>query len=314
MLSMYSRRTTDIPLVAMLALLLVSLLSACGSAPPQRPVAETTGERLLREARAAHAADRYQQALLRYTDATEHYRSLDDNRQLALALVSRAEILLLFGESEGAMRTLGELGDALQRFDNTPGLEARRLLLEARLKASMSDGSEAARKAVATLLDREDAIGEAARILDCREQLRLGDGSCVSTLQPASRLGKARVLRLRAEAQLNETNIEEALRFNQEALQLYREAHYRPGIASSLQERADILSQSGEAGDRSTARDLLVRALDIRIWLRDRVHAARVTDRLASMEPEGGWQALTTQLERERPRWLAIEGMLDILR
>lgn len=315
-----SRRTIEHCMCATVMATIILTMTACSNAPPPQPVAVSTGNQLLREAGREFEADQFTRALLLYGDAESHFRSLDDNEHLALALISQAEILLLLGENELLEDTLQELSRTIGKLPQRQDLAARETLLQAGHLAARGD-TQAARKRVVPLLERKDGIGEAARILDCREQLRETRSDCADKLESASALGKARILRLRATAATQRGDFDPALQYLDKASQIYRAQHYRPGIAANLQERGEILAlrNNGEA-DRLAALDAFTRAIFIRAWMRDSHHArllARAAMRLDSdLDPENAknWRALLAALSRTPVNWFEIQVLLEDLR
>jgi len=94
-------------------------------------------------------------------------------------------------------------------------------------------------------------------------------------------LSTARYQRLQALAARRHGNIEQASKLYQTALQGYRNRYYRPGIAATLEEWADMSLQQQHW---SNAQDRLHRALDIRLWMYDRTHSEKDLDKLAQAE------------------------------
>ena len=64
---------------------------------------------------------------------------------------------------------------------------------------------------------------------------------------------------------------------------MYRARAFRPGIASVHASLAELAEQRGEP---AAAIAHLERALYLRLWIRDRVHAAALIDRLAGFESD----------------------------
>ena len=76
------------------------------------------------------------------------------------------------------------------------------------------------------------------------------------------------------------------------ALSQYQAAYYRPGIAATHEEWADLLlAQQDWAG----ARDHLRRALSVRLWMYDSSRSMRVLDKLASADKALGDDAAVKQ-------------------
>jgi hypothetical protein len=77
-----------------------------------------------------------------------------------------------------------------------------------------------------------------------------------------------------------------------DALARYQSAYYRPGIAATHEEWADLLlSEKDWAG----ARDHLRRALNVRLWMYDSGHSIRILDKLASADRALGDDAAVKQ-------------------
>lgn len=303
----------------LLAIALSFTAAGCGSAPSPQPLAVTTGDRLLREATSAFDADRMHRALLLYAEAEDHFRSLDDHRGVSLALISQAEILLLLGEHKLAGDVADGLHTALRRTGKDPSGNPRYRMIVARIAAARGD-TAAALDMLAALTARGDAIGEAARLLECREHVRREKPECIDSVHPVTTLGEARLHRLKASTALQAERNDEALQSLDRALDIYRHEHYRPGIAATLHEiaqaRLAIAKHTGDEAHVSPARDALDRSLEIHVWLRDSVHAIEVVALRTTLAEDDAqeWQELLDVLKKKDTRWSEIDRRLSRLR
>src|SRR5690606_10997659 len=126
-----------------------------------------------------------------------------------------------------------------------------------------------------SLLDASPAIAQQARLLLCQRAL---DETCLQTQSADDPLTRARIERLHADILAAEDQYVPAGIHLNNALNIYRQHYYRPGIAAVHETRAE---HEVANYDNAAAIASLRRALYLRLWIHDGVHAAKVLRRLA---------------------------------
>lgn len=280
-----------------LALLsLAASLAACGSAPPPVPATETNTRNFMAEAMAAYNDNRYAEARGFFGRAYMQYRSVDDLKGQADALVDLADSALLQGDVTAAR---GNLADARALADGHPDLAAmkpRLTLMDAYADLQSADPASAAQKLDGLLatpglpaeLQRAALLARAQAAFDAKAS---DAGQWLTKLGKPSQdpLDAARQERLEA---LAEPDASKAAGLYADALGRYQSAYYRPGIAAVHEEwGARLLAQQDWAG----ARDHLQRALHVRLWMYDASHSARILDELATADQALGDAAAAKQ-------------------
>lgn len=261
----------------LIPVLAVAAIAGCSSTPEQPPLPEPVENARATYAFAREAFDtgRYRDAIAGFQRAEQHFISIDDARGVAVTAISRAETQLLLDEDAAAEDSLQTAEAALARISNRE-LDDRAQLLAARL--AMEREPARAEDLLAGL--QGTALAAQARLLLCEMEIRRDETRCAMAL---SGEGNGNVLHLQARAAMRDREQETAALLLQRALDAYRARAFRPGIASVHASLAELAEQSG---DRAAAVEHLERALYLRLWIRDRVHAATLVDRLAKLESD----------------------------
>jgi hypothetical protein len=267
-------------------MVIVATLTACGSRPVPEPATLTAARSDMRKAMAAYADNRYAEARNFFGRALANYKSVDDLGGQAETLVDLADSALLQGDVTAARSYLLNAHGLVQGAA-LGALEPRLSLLDAYadLQAGDAAGAAAALDALLKTPALPADIRQAA--LFARTQaafdLKAADSAgWLAQLTAAGAdkdaLGKARLDRLKALAAADASH---AAALYAEALPLYQAAYYRPGIAATHEEWADLLLAQQ---DWNGARDHLRRALDVRLWMYDATHAARDLEKLGKAD------------------------------
>lgn len=273
-----------------ICLLFTLALSACGSAPPRLPEPLSEALRARTAASNAFEAGRYREALRNFQDAERRFVAIDDDVNAAWAAISQAEILLLFGEIERAATVTNRA--ALRTVEQDSTVQDHVQWLQARIRHEKND--ESVDQQLEQLLDASPAVAQQAQVLLCQRAL---SAECVSALSSSNPLTHARIERLRADVLAVGNEHAQARVHLDNALNIYRDHYYRPGIAAVYETQAE---HNAAAGDTAAATASLRRALYLRLWIHDGVHAARVLQRLAEL-------SATTE---DRDRYLRWRGWI----
>lgn len=276
---------TDVKTNLHLCIVFALTLSACGSAPPRVPEPLSEALRARNAASSAFEAGQYRDSLGNFQDAERRFIAIDDDENAALVAISQAEILLLYGEVQHA----SEVTERATRYlENYREHHDRVHWLRARIGHEMDDPS--VEEQLERLLDASPAIAQQARLLRCQRTL---DKKCLQTLSSDDPLTRARIERLHAEVLAAQGHYTQAETHLENAQNIYRAHYYRPGIAAVYETRA---AHQAVNGDNTSATASLRRALYLRLWIHDGVHATSVLQRLADLS--------TAQEDRDRYlRW-----------
>lgn len=294
----------------LLIIIAIATLFACSSSPERKPLPEPVSD-----ARDAHElaidafnAGRYRDAIAGFHRAERRFLSLDDPHGVAAAAISQAEILLLLGENDDAAKSLQRAKVAIAHTGNK-ALSERAQLMEARL--AMENEPSTARKLLNTLSDAmTPSVVAQVRLLSCELEMRQGETNCATNLAADGLAMTARIAHLQARAALQRGDLEAASVQLESALDIYRSLAFRPGIAAVHESSGDLAMQTDK---REVAKEHLERALYLRLWIRDRVHAAEVLTRLAELGDNNElYQRWRTALldESGEPEW---ENMMEEL-
>lgn len=258
-----------------------ALLAACGSKPVVPPATVSNSQTFMATGMAAYNDNRYTEARSYFGRALMEYRSVDDQEHEADAFMDLADASLQQGDVKMGREEIAQARAVLASHP-VPGLPARLTLLEA--YADLLDKDPASAITVLdTLLADAGAAAEVKRAgLFARTQAAL-DAKAADAPQWLAKLGapqgeleQARMDRLQA---LADTGKAPAL--YADALSHYQAAYHRPGIAATHEEWGALLvSQQDWKG----ARDHLQRGLDVRLWMDDALHSARIFDELQQVD------------------------------
>lgn len=286
----------------------ITTLAACSSSPEPEPLPEP-----VEDARAAYElameafeTGRYRNAIAGFHGAQRRFLSLDDARGIAVSAINRAEIQLLLGENAAAGESLESARTAIARSANEH-LHDRAQLLAARL--AMDDDPARTRRLLNGLAEAGPAISAQTRLLLCELDLREGETRCAEALGADDTRTRARILHLQARAAMQRGEHETARGLLEHALRVHRALAFRPGIAAVHATLAELALGSG---DRESAQWHLERALYLRLWVQDRVHAAEIVAELESIAEDDAVRARYRRLrealqdESTKPDWPAL--------
>ena len=273
-----------------IGMLLALQLAACGSRPVRQPAVVMDVRSAMQLGMQAYRDNRYAEARNFFGRALARYRSVDDRAGELDALIDLADSALGQGDYAAARACLGDADNILAN-GNFPDRKPQVTLLEA--YADMQAGDQAA--AAKTIDGLLDAAGVQADIrqaaLFARTQvafdLKSADAAAWLAKLSASlgenpdALNKARYQRLEALAARAHGNMQRAAALYAQALSAYRAAYFRPGIAATHEEWADMLMTQQ---DWTGARDRLQRALNVRLSMYDRSHSVRDLEKLAEAD------------------------------
>lgn len=283
------------------ALAAVLLLSACGSRPAPQPATVSNSRDAMTLGMQAYMDDRYLEARNEFERALVEYRSVDNAEGQLDALVDLANSALGQGEYQSA-RTYLTSADTLLAKGKFSVIAAHVSLLHAYADMQAGD-NHAALTRLDTLLNTSgipDDVMQSALFARTQVAFDLNAGDSAQWLarlgsslgKHANALADARYQRLQALDARKQGDVQKAAVLYENALQGYRGVYYRPGIAATLEELADMSAAGKQWGH---ARDRLRRALDIRLWLYDRNHAAKDLEKLAEADTGLGNAAAARQ-------------------
>jgi hypothetical protein len=249
------------------------------------------------KAMAAYADNRYAEARNFFGRALAEYKSVDNRDGEAETLVDLADSALLQGDVTAARSYLLNAHDVVKAAA-LGALEPRLALLDAYADLQVGDAAGAAASLDLLLNNTASPADIHQAALFARTQaafdMKAADSAgWLAQLTAAGvgkdDLGKARLDRLKA---LAAPDAAQAAALYAEALALYQAAYYRPGIAASHEEWADLLlAQQDWAG----ARDHLRRALAVRLWMYDAAHSARDLQNLGKADAALGDSAAASK-------------------
>jgi len=290
-----------------LALLLtLALLTACGGkAPPPKPEVLSQADYYLSRGSQAYANGDWVTATEMFQKGLAVYRSIDLPEGMAMANLNLAQTSIMVGNLTAAERHLDLAQVTVAREKGLEEVGQRIVLGRAAVAARQGD-AEQAQTLLATLLPnfKEDGRPEGGlkpiqlSALFDRTSLAV-DGDDIDQAQLwMTRLNKAvdgdkpddprllgRFDLLHGRLHLKQGEAETALADFALALEHYRGGLYRPGIAATLTEWSD----AEVVLDRwQQARETLIRALRVRLWLLDRAGTIAVLERIAKIDTHLG--------------------------
>lgn len=258
------------PLLPMIMLGAACLVHAgCGSAPKTQPALPEDAERRNELAIDAFRGGRYHDAIQLFEEAERHFLGIDHVEGAANAAISLSEVFLLLNDTENAEAAIGRASARAGRIGDEQ-LYQRIALLQARLLHTRGQ-THATLWILNELVHVEGTAGSHARVLRCEMALTTGYSDCISRLEsePGSLL-HARILLLQARAARIQHDLQAAAGYLQQAHAIYRDHRYRPGLAAFYEAAAYLSGQRDHDGE---AREQLMRALYLRLWMRDQAHA-----------------------------------------
>lgn len=246
--------------------------AACGSAPATKPALAEDAERKNELAFDAFRSGRYHDAIQLFEEAERYFLGIDHVSGATNAAISLAEVFLLLHDTESAHAAIGR---ASARADPSgdDDLHDRITLLQARVLHSQGRYG-AARWLLEELIQADKPLAIHARLLDCEMMVSENRPGCAFQLkaEPGSLL-QARILLLKANAARLQGDLKAAMDYLEQAHAVYRDHRYRPGLADYYESAAYL---SGQHGDDAEARERLLRALYLRLWMRDQAHATEL--------------------------------------
>lgn len=267
-------------------------LAACGSKPVLPPATVSNSQNFMASGMAAYNDNRYTEARNWFGRALMEYRSVDDQEHEADAYMDLADSSLQQGDVKMGREEIAQ-ARAVVASHPVPGLRARLTLLEAYADLLDKDPASAAAHLEALLADAGAAAEVKRAALIARTQAafdaKAGDAAQWLTKlgSPQGELEQARIDRLHALADTAKAPV-----LYTDSLARYQAAYYRPGIAATHEEWGALLvSQQDWKG----ARDHLQRGLDVRLWMDDALHAARIFDELQQVDTALGDAATAAQ-------------------
>lgn len=278
---------------------LLALITACGSVPKQPPATVKNSSASMTNAMLAYNDNRYAEARTFFGRALMEYRSVDDLAGQGNALVDLADSALQQGDAPAAREYLAEAQSLVDQHQLV-ALAPRLALLGAYADLQSGDAQGAAAHLDTLLGDAGTPAEVRSAALFARTQAAFDQKSADSAQWLAKLaaatggdkdpLAAARLARLQALA----ADSAKAAALYASALSQYQAAYYRPGIAATHEEWADLLlTQKDWAG----ARDHLRRALSVRLWMYDSSRSMRVLDKLATADKALGDDAAVKQDE-----------------
>jgi tetratricopeptide (TPR) repeat protein len=280
---------------------MLAALSACGSKPPIQPAVISNSRDAMSLGMRAYADNRYLEARGYFERALVQYRSVDDLDGQLDVLVDLADSALGQGEYTAARAYLAAANNILAR-GKSAAIAPHVALLNTYADMQAGDNAQAAARLDKLLAEPGISADIQQAALFARTQIAF-DLNAADTDQwldkLSTALGKnpdaissARYQRLQALAALKHGDMQQATTLYQSALDNYRSAYYRPGIAATLEEWADL---SIAQNDWTDAHDRLYRALQIRLWMYDRTHSVKDLEKLSEVDTKSGDAAAAKQ-------------------
>lgn len=257
-------------------------MGACSSAPPEKDPALARPEQAMRDGVRAFRLDDYRAAEQRFLEALARFRSIDHADGETDALINLADTALARSETEHARVYLKQA-----RAVDPGGENARLDLIAARLALADGDHERVRARTDELLAGETPGITRAALVVRTKSAMASPDepaGPWLERLESAADgdtpLLRAGWLRLGARAA---ASAKEKRTMLEQALNIYRNAHYRPGIAAA---RAALGDVAAGASEWMAAWRHYRRALLIRLWLADRHQASDLIERMLPIAKE----------------------------
>jgi hypothetical protein len=257
------------------------VLTACGSKPVVPPATVSNSQTFMATGMAAYNDNRYTEARSYFGRAFMEYRSVDDQEHEADALMDLADASLQQGDVKMGREEIAE-GRAVLASHPVAGLPARLSLLEAYAALLDKDPASAITVLDALLADAVATPEVKRATLIARTQAAF-DAKAPDAAQWLAKLGAAQseLEQARIDRLLALADSSKAPTLYADALTRYQAAYHRPGIAATHEEWGTLLMSQQ---DWKGARDHLQRGLDVRLWMDDALHAARIFDQLQQVD------------------------------
>lgn len=282
-------------------LLLAGLLGACGSRPVPQPATVVNARNAMQNGMTAYADNRYAEARTFFGKALAEYQSVDNRGAQAEALSDLADSALLQGDAPAARSCLTQ-ARAIAEQDKLTALLPRLSLMDSYADLQTGDPAAAASKLDALLAAAGTPADVHSAALFARAQaafdLKAADadgwlGKITAALGGSpDDATRGRLERLQALAAIGAGDLPKAATLYADALALYQAAYYRPGIAATHEEWADLLLAQQ---DWPGAALHLRRALGVRLWMYDAMHSQRILEKLQKADTALGDSASAKQ-------------------
>lgn len=267
-------------------LLTTGMLAACGSRPVPQPATVVNARNAMQNGMAAYVDNRYAEARTFFGKALAEYQSVDNRGAQAEALSDLADSALLQGDTAAARSYITQASTIAEQ-DRLTVLQPRLILLESYTDLQGDDPTSAAAKLDGLL----DASGTPTDVKNAALFARTQAAFDAKATDSSDWLGKlmaavgssadnttrGRLERLQALASITAGDRTKAVALYTDALARYQAAFYRPGIAATHEEWADLLIAEQDWADAALH---LRRALGVRLWMYDAAHAQRILEQL----------------------------------
>jgi tetratricopeptide (TPR) repeat protein len=299
-------------------ILLLLGLGGCVGTPDLRPETQIQGERELQRGTCAYNNNDYRTAARQFSQALKLYRSVDDLDGIAQSSINLIETALAIGNYPAVEQRLLEL-TRLVEAANLHRYRARINLLRASLAFKQQNHADAIAALEPILPSFNDKQLLSQKLTDESMSALASRASIACEIDAADaplwleRLDNALdeeffrrrpaleglLHRLRGKLQQSAGRETEALLQYELALDFYRKAGDRRGIATTLHSQARIhITQAAWNKTES----LLQRALSIRLWLTDRSGTLAVVEDLIRLYQHTDQQAKLDEMEAWRGR------------
>lgn len=292
---------------SLIAGIVLSILAACGGTPP-KPLPEPLQSAKHHEHRAGlnYQHGRYAPAIRQYQLALDLYRSIDDLEQQVRTQINLIETALLINRLDFVKAQLVPLSELI-KFSELKMAMPRWQLLHCRYLLKIEQTEQALTEL--EKLSQDEAITRQANL---RQTVAVDMAVAAAHLshpnadkylhQAELEVGnqaslKARLLRIRASlAAKSDDFVNAELSYNR-ALQYYRDALFKPGIAATLAELGKLyLNQEKPV----QARHFFDRALAVRLQLSDYHQSGILLTRLEQLEVSLGNTEAAAAYQRQR--------------
>ena len=275
-----------------ISLLLMALLTGCGSAP-QRPAAVVEGERMLARGVQAYRNDDLLDAANFFTKALAYHQGLDDAEGQLQSRINLTEVALAVGNLDAAQRHLAQA--ELLATGPLAGYQPRLVLQRSSLALAQGDLETARTLSERLLPEKLGGTGKNSADTDSVHQALINRSTVAfasADEQPAmwvARLEKnsdgdsnasAWLERFRARLAQRAGDQADASRHLQQALTFCKAIPSRRCIAGTLEEWGALLQASG---DLAGAEESYQRALAVRLALLDRGGSSKTLRQLADI-------------------------------
>ena len=250
-----------------------------------QPATVVNARNAMQNGMTAYVDNRYAEARTFFGKALAEYQSVDNRGAQAEALSDLADSALLQGDTAAARSCLTQ-ARAIAEQDKLTALLPRLTLLDSYADLQGGDPAAAAAKldgllnTAGTPADVENAALFArtqaafdAKTADANDWL----GKLTAAMGGGDDTTHARLERLQALAAIAAGDQVKAATLYADALARYQAAFYRPGIAATHEEWADLLISQQAWSDAALH---LRRALGVRLWMYDASHSQRILDKL----------------------------------